>query len=88
MVKSQGPARATHARVGLFVFSAAIAIAVYAARPTELPITGDEPHYMIMADALVHDQTFDIRNAYSRESQTRKLHSAPLDPHVVIVNLR
>ncbi len=88
MTTSQRLARATDARVGLFVFSVAIAIAVYAARPTRLPTTGDEPHYLIMADGLVHDLTFDVRNAYSRESQTRQLHGAPLDPHVVIVNHR
>ena len=88
MTTSQRPARATHARVGLFVFSVAIAIAVYAARPTQLPITGDEPHYVIMADALVHDRTLDLRDAYAREARTGAIYRAPLNTHVAIVNHR
>ena len=63
-------------------------MAVYAARPTRLPIGGDEPHYLIMADGLVSDGTFDLRNAYAREARTRAIYGAPIDPHVVIVNHR
>ena len=88
MTTSQRPARATHARVGLFVFAVAIAIAVYAARPTRLPVTGDEPHYLIMADGLLSDHSFDLRNAYAREARTHTLYGGPLDPHVFISDHR
>jgi hypothetical protein len=54
-----------------------------------LIITGDEPHYLIMADALVKDRSFDLRNAYQRESETQRIYGSRLPaPHVVIVNHR
>jgi len=30
-------------------------------------LTGDEPHYLVMADALVNDSTMDVQAAYERE---------------------
>ena len=32
-------------------------------------VTGDEPHYFVMADGLVHDRTFDLRDAYTRRAR-------------------
>ena len=52
-------------------------------------VTGDEPHYLVMADGLVHDRTFDLRDAYTREGQTQRIYGSPLPaPHVIIVNHR
>jgi hypothetical protein len=86
-------------RFGLFSFPApfiamvpvsiAIAVALALANPEVLRVTGDEPHYLVMSDALVHDRSFELRNAYAREAQTERIYGAPLPaPHVVIVNHR
>ena len=86
------------ARFGLFSFqgaavaalpvAVAIAVALLLANPDVLEVTGDEPHYLVMADSLIRDLTFDLRNSYARESIRRRIYRAPLNPHVVIVNHR
>ena len=67
---------------------AILAVLVLSGREV-LPITGDEPHYLVMADALVQDRSFDLRNAYRREGETQRIYGSKLpSPHVVIVNHR
>jgi hypothetical protein len=68
--------------------SVALAAAVYLARPTRLAITGDEPHYLILADSIVRDGTLDLRNGYARNTSTQHIYDGPLTPHVLIVNHR
>jgi hypothetical protein len=86
-------------RFGLFSFPAAIVAAVPVALAILvttvftagrlLPVTGDEPHYLVMADGLARDRTFDLRSAYAREGETQRIYGSPLPaPHVVIVNHR
>jgi hypothetical protein len=66
-----------------------IVVSMMIADPKVLGVTGDEPHYAVMSDALVHDQSFDLRNAYAREAQTERIYGSRLPaPHVVIVNHR
>jgi hypothetical protein len=66
-----------------------IVVAMVIADPKVLGVTGDEPHYLVMSDALVHDRSFDLRNAYAREARTERIYGSPLPaPHVVIVNHR
>lgn len=42
------------------------------------PVTGDESHYLVMADGLVQDQTFEQTNAYKREFKTKTICSGGL----------
>lgn len=44
------------------------------------PVTGDEPHYLVMADAIVHDQSFEQYAAYQREFDSRAIHAPGLAP--------
>jgi hypothetical protein len=87
------------ARIGLWTFPAAavacvpvgiaILVMLVLSSQEKLTITGDEPHYLVMADALVEDRTFDLRNAYRREEETQRIYGSRLPaPHVVIVNHR
>jgi hypothetical protein len=49
---------------------------------------GDEPHYLVMADAVSHDFSFDLRNAYAREERAHRIYGDRLNPHVIIINHR
>ncbi|MFQ5718585.1 MAG: hypothetical protein ACE5IK_03460 [Acidobacteriota bacterium] len=42
------------------------------------PPTGDEPHYLVMADGLLRDHTFDQTQAYRREFRNRDISPAGL----------
>lgn len=67
----------------------AVAVILSFVKMDTLHITGDEPHYLVMADGLVRDRTLDLRNAYAREKETEAIYGSPLPaPHVVIVNHR
>lgn len=87
------------ARIGLFSFPAltvaglpvalSVLITVLFTATGSVRVTGDEPHYLVMADGLLRDRTFDLRNAYTREGETHRIYGSPLPaPHVVIVNHR
>jgi hypothetical protein len=70
-------------------FAIAIAVCVSLSIRDRLHVTGDEPHYLIMADGLVRDHTFDLRSAYAREARTEAIYGSPIPaPHIVIVNHR
>ena len=75
--------------VGCVPVAIAIVVTLVLTNFGKLRVTGDEPHYLVMADGLVQDGTFDLRNAYRREAQTENIYGSPLPaPHVVIVNHR
>ena len=44
------------------------------------PVTGDEPHYLVMADSVVHDHTFDLTDSYVREFAERNIYPGGLAP--------
>ena len=68
--------------------AAAISVALWLSRPGKLSPLGDEPHYLVMADAVSHDFSFDLRNAYAREERTHRIYGDRLNPHVIIINHR
>lgn len=35
----------------------------------KIPVTGDEPNYLIVADAIAVDHSLDVKNAYDRDAQ-------------------
>lgn len=43
-------------------------------------ITGDEPHYLIIAASLLRDRDLDVRNNYEQNARTREV-SGPIRPH-------
>ena len=74
--------------IAVLPVAVAIVVALLLSRPRVLPLTGDEPHYLVMADSLISDFTLDLRGSYARESRTGRIYGAPLNSHVVIVNHR
>ena len=44
------------------------------------PVTGDEPHYLVMADAIVEDRSFEQTAAYEREFDARTIYPGGLAP--------
>lgn len=44
------------------------------------PITGDEPHYLIIAASLLRDGDLDVRNNYEHNAEAREV-SGPIAPH-------
>jgi hypothetical protein len=42
------------------------------------PQTGDEPHYLVMADAIKVDHSLDVRKAYARDAITKRAYG-PVD---------
>ncbi len=42
------------------------------------PLTGDEPHYVVVADAIVHDHGLDVEPAYDRDAINRRI-AGPID---------
>ena len=79
----------TLARTGFLLAAISIALAagVYLARPEPFGLQGDEPHYLVMADSIVHDGTLDLRNAYARNKDDSHIFHG-LTPHVRIVRHR
>ena len=45
-----------------------------------LRITGDEPHYLIIAASVVRDRDFDVRNNYEEDFRTAEIYG-PVDVH-------
>ncbi len=41
---------------------------------------GDEPHYLVVADSLLHDHDLDLRQDFAEE-RYRAFHPEPLEPH-------
>jgi hypothetical protein len=78
--------------VAAYLALTALTLVVWAARGA-YPVTGDEPHYLVLAQALVRDGTFDVGQAYREEFADAAIYApgladagAPLEPpaaHVV-----
>lgn len=49
-------------------------------RGNSLRLTGDEPHYAIIADSIVRDVDLDVRNNYAVDAERRVIFG-PVDPH-------
>src|SRR5437879_5678233 len=59
----------------------AIALAAFIARTHRLPVVGDEPHYLIIADSVVSGGGLNLRNSYLRDFDTHRIFGL-VTPHV------
>jgi len=59
----------------------ALALAIFAARTKHLPLSGDEPHYLIMADSISVDFDLDLHNNYLSDFDTHRIIGLTI-PHV------
>ena len=59
----------------------AMALTVFAARTRDIPLNGDEPHYLIMADSVASDGDLDLHNNYLRDFDTHRIFGL-VTPHV------
>lgn len=59
----------------------ALALVIFAARTHTLPLSGDEPHYLIMADSVAADHDLDLRNNYLNDFDSRRIYGLVI-PHV------
>ena len=66
---------------------AVLALVVFALTTERVATAGDEPHYLIMADSLVTDASFDLRPAYTRDAKTHAIFG-PVSPHMIFVDHR
>lgn len=73
---------ATHPRLGVFVCTLGF-LAVFLPANLSRGLTGDEPHYLVLAQSLWRDGDLDLRNNYL-ERQYAAYYPREIDPHVVI----
>jgi hypothetical protein len=59
----------------------AIALIVFFARTHAVPLTGDEPHYLIMADSIASDHDLDLHNNYLSDFDSHRIYGLTI-PHV------
>jgi hypothetical protein len=81
--------------VAAYLALTALTMVVWSARDA-YPVTGDEPHYLVLAQALIRDGTFDVAAAYRAEFADPAIYlpglapaDAPLAPpaaHVVMAD--
>lgn len=57
------------------------ALCLFARFYAKQPLSGDEPHYLTIAQSLIQDGDLDLKNNY-REQTYRPFYPAQLDPHV------
>jgi hypothetical protein len=62
-----------------------LALIVLARTTDKVATAGDEPHYLIMADSLVTDASFDLRPAYTREEKAPAI-IGRITPHMIWVD--
>ena len=70
----------------LVIAGATLLAAVAAHRWTAsglLPITGDEPHYLIIAASVLRDGDFEVGNDYEREASAREICDCELARHAL-----
>jgi hypothetical protein len=60
--------------LGLYLALAVTAVLVWDADDRH-EVTGDEPHYLVVASAIAHDHTFENSAAYAREFRTREIYA-------------
>jgi hypothetical protein len=59
----------------------AVSLAVFAARTHRLPLNGDEPHYLIIAESVAKDRDLDVHNNYLRDFDDYHIYGLTI-PHV------
>jgi hypothetical protein len=73
----------TPSRVGAAAFLPVVAL-VYGLAAARVQVQvgpeGDEPHYLMVADSLLHDRDLSLERDYA-EGRYRPFHPAPLSPH-------
>lgn len=65
--------------LGLYLVFAVITLALWQHKGIN-QVTGDEPHYLVIADGIVRDASFDVNQAYAREFAKRRIFPAGLAP--------
>lgn len=65
--------------LGLYLAFAVATLALWQYRGIN-QVTGDEPHYLVIADGIIRDASFDVSQAYAREFATRRIFAAGLAP--------
>jgi hypothetical protein len=60
----------------------AATLALFAARTHTIDVTGDEPHYLMIADSVASDRDLDLRNNYERDRAAQKIFVGSIAPHV------
>jgi hypothetical protein len=56
--------------IGVAAVPVLVTLAVFFGRTRLVPVLGDEPHYLIMADSVARDFDVNLRNNYERDFQT------------------
>jgi len=59
----------------------ALTLAIFAARTRSMPPSGDEPHYLIMADSIASDFDLDLHNNYLSDFDSHRIIGLTI-PHV------
>src|SRR5215813_6987813 len=59
----------------------ALTVAIFFASTRTLPLGGDEPHYVIMADSIASDLDLDLHNNYLSDFDTHRIFGLTI-PHV------
>jgi hypothetical protein len=62
----------------------ALAIAIFVGRTRNVPLGGDEPHYLIMVDSIASDSDLDLHNNYLKDLDSRRIIGLTI-PHVYSV---
>ncbi|MCP1621618.1 hypothetical protein [Pseudomonas nitroreducens] len=65
--------------LGLYLALAVITLALWQHKGLN-QVTGDEPHYLVIADGIARDGSFDVSQAYAREFAERRIFPAGLAP--------
>ena len=68
--------------VALCAIVLSIALTTSWTRSGQLPLGGDEPHYLIMSASVVRDGDLELRNNYWWDATTREIWG-PVDEHIV-----
>ena len=66
--------------IGIAAIPISVVLAVYA-YTYPFVLTGDEPHYLILADSIARDFDVDLRNNYESDAQTKEIYG-PIPPHI------
>lgn len=66
------------------LLAAVAAVAAFGwSRADRVPVTGDEPHYLIIAASVLRDLDFDVRNNYEQDAATGEIYG-PVTPHALM----
>ena len=79
--------RARLAVLAVVLLPTVLAVLTFFATTSKVATAGDEPHYLIMADSLLVDHSFDLRPAYTRDAEAVKI-VGPVTPHMYFIDHR